>query len=104
MRCVFLFTVVAVLVIAPLSWFDGGGGATLCPSTWLGGSCPTCGFTRALRFIILGRWGEAWGMNPAAFPFAAGMLLVAFTGKRKKSVDFTIIALFFVLGLLSWRL
>ena len=38
--------------------------------------CPGCGLTRAFCAISRGDWGEAVALNPLAFPFYAGGVLI----------------------------
>lgn len=51
---------------------------SICPSKiFIGMPCPACGMTRAFVLILLGRWNEAWELQPmvGAVMFGAGLFI-----------------------------
>ncbi|MDN3670777.1 DUF2752 domain-containing protein [Echinicola jeungdonensis] len=49
---------------------------SLCPIHGLGGDwCPGCGLGRAMKLMIMGKWGTSWEMHPLA-GFAWSVLLI----------------------------
>ena len=63
-----------------------------CPVVIITGfPCPGCGLTRALGYLITGRWQQAWEMNPVIFLIAVIAVYFVvnryFLGRKVKGIQ-----------------
>jgi hypothetical protein len=81
---------VGALLLAALAPTDLWGSLpALCPSRWIGRSCPGCGMTRALSLLLHGQVQQAIRANPRVLPVTAILVWLAlrplFAGARQPS-------------------
>lgn len=73
-----------------------------CPMVILTGlPCPGCGISRAAFFLLTGRWGSAYRMNPMIFPVALVIVYFAWNryllGRKAKGIYQLVIAVLVLL-------
>lgn len=71
--------------------------------------CPGCGMTRALIFVLTGKWAAAWRLQPLVFGwivlgiwFAVSRYLI--NRPSRNLHKYLVILLLAMLGLYAWRL